>query len=184
MVSAFNVRIEISCLRNPFFISFSVIGLSKFRLNSAMILCIAMSVHSFFESSALALANNAASVYLMSACIALHQPAESLALAVAFLKTNMGHWDMVTWLLVFSFTSCIGLIAGMLIKSIASEQIEGIVVALTAGTFVYVGTNEIVNEEFPVDGNKRHKLVNFIMYVFGMFTMAWLSNIAEQWEQH
>ncbi len=149
-----------------------------------MILCIAMSIHSFFESAALALANSAASVYLMSACIALHQPAESLAIAVAFLKTTMRRWDMVIWLLAFSFSSCLGLMAGTLIKSIASDKIEGIVVALTAGTFVYVGTNEIVNEEFGIDRSRREKIINFVVYVLGMFTMAWMSSIAEQWEQH
>jgi zinc transporter 1/2/3 len=149
-----------------------------------MILCIAMSVHSFFESAALAMANTASSLYLMSACIALHQPAESLALTVAFLKTNMRHWNIVLWLLAYSLTSCLGLIAGTLIKSIASDEIEGIVVALTAGTFVYVGANEIVNEEFPVQGNKREKFINLIVYILGMITMAKISGIAEQWEQH
>lgn len=58
------------------------------RQNSAIALCCAMSVHSFFEAAALGLATDFTAACMMSACIALHQPAESVALLVAFLKSG------------------------------------------------------------------------------------------------
>lgn len=59
------------------------------RQNSAIALCCAMSVHSFFEAAALGLATDRTAACMMSACIALHQPAESVALLVAFLKSGI-----------------------------------------------------------------------------------------------
>lgn len=61
------------------------------RRNSAIALCCAMSVHSFFEAAALGLATDFTAACMMSACIALHQPAESVALLVAFLKSGTNH---------------------------------------------------------------------------------------------
>lgn len=58
------------------------------RQNSAIALCCAMSVHSVFEAAALGLATDRTAACMMSACIALHQPAESVALLVAFLKSG------------------------------------------------------------------------------------------------
>jgi zinc transporter 1/2/3 len=110
---------------------------------SAIALCCAMSIHSFFESAALGLARDATSMYMMAACIALHQPAESVALLVSFLKSGMSTGRIVMWLVGFSVVSLGGVAAGMLVKGLASGALEAVVMALTAGTFVYVGATEV-----------------------------------------
>ena len=56
---------------------------------SAVVLLLAMSVHSLFETVALGMAPDYKSALIMATSVALHQPAESLALLVAFLKTSM-----------------------------------------------------------------------------------------------
>lgn len=154
---------------------------SGFHLNSAIVLCLAMSIHSFFESAALGLANNLSAATLMSACIALHQPAESLALVVAFLKTDMKKRNIVAWLSGFSLVALLGNLCGNLITTRASESLEAIIVALTAGTFVYVGATEIVSEEFE-DHNWGNRFVNFVMYVLGMVTMFVITSVVDKWE--
>lgn len=112
-------------------------------INSAMILCFAMSIHSFFESTALGMAKDVPSAMLMAACIALHQPAESLALVVAFLKSNMNRKNVLLWLAGFSTVAMLGNLAGNLINVHAPDAVEAIIVAMTAGTFIYVGTAEV-----------------------------------------
>lgn len=117
---------------------------SGFSINSAMILCFAMSIHSFFESAALGMAKDVSSASLMSACIALHQPAESLALVVAFLKSGMSKSSIIAWLSGFSLVALAGNLTGMFINARASESMEAIIVAMTAGTFIYVGAAEVI----------------------------------------
>jgi zinc transporter ZupT len=56
---------------------------------SAVVLLLAMAVHSLFETVALGMAPDRTSAIIMATSVALHQPAESLALLVAFLKTSM-----------------------------------------------------------------------------------------------
>ena len=56
---------------------------------SAVVLLLAMAVHSLFETVALGMAPDRTSAVIMATSVALHQPAESLALLVAFLKTSM-----------------------------------------------------------------------------------------------
>jgi len=114
------------------------------RQKSAIALCCAMSVHSFFEAAALGLATDFTSAYMMSACIALHQPAESVALLVAFLKAEMPTRRTVLWLTGFSVVSIAGVLAGLLVNRLASSRVEAIVMAITAGTFIYVGATEVI----------------------------------------
>lgn len=113
------------------------------RQKSAIALCCAMSVHSFFEAAALGLATDFTSAYMMSACIALHQPAESVALLVAFLKAEMPTQRTVLWLTGFSVVSIAGVLTGLLVNKLASSRVEAIVMAITAGTFIYVGATEV-----------------------------------------
>lgn len=127
-----------------------------FKVNSAQILCFAMGIHSFFESAALGISDSKTTAVLMAASIALHQPAESLALVIAFLKhcntsdnskanhhNKMSKRSIILWLLGFSSIALFGNLAGSLIRRVASEEVESIVMALTAGTFIYVGASEV-----------------------------------------
>jgi zinc transporter ZupT len=71
---------------------------------SAIVLMMAMAVHSLFETMALGLANDKTSAILMATSIGLHQPAESIALLVAFLKTSMPRKDIMKWyVLIFIY---------------------------------------------------------------------------------
>jgi len=113
------------------------------KQKAAIVLCCAMSVHSFFEAAALGLAGDATSALMMSACIALHQPAESVALLVAFLKAEMPTQRTILWLMSFSLVSIVGVSAGLLVNKLASGDLEAVVTAITAGTFIYVGATEV-----------------------------------------
>ena len=114
-------------------------------LNSAKLLCIALCIHSFFEAASLGLSTDATSAYVLTFCIALHQPAESIALLVAFLKSNMSHSSIARWMLAYSGITLLGQAAGQIVSRMASTSMEAMVTAVTAGTFIYVGATEVRN---------------------------------------
>eukprot|EP00597_Dinobryon_sp_UTEXLB2267_P002376 CAMPEP_0170075434 /NCGR_PEP_ID=MMETSP0019_2-20121128/12569_1 /TAXON_ID=98059 /ORGANISM="Dinobryon sp., Strain UTEXLB2267" /LENGTH=210 /DNA_ID=CAMNT_0010286395 /DNA_START=396 /DNA_END=1028 /DNA_ORIENTATION=+ len=149
-------------------------GKKTFELNSAMVLCLAMSFHSFFEAAALGLAMDVPSAVMMATSIALHQPAESIALLIAFLKSNMSERSIFLWLMTFSCVGLMGAAAGIFISSIANPYTEAAVVAITAGTFIYVGATEILYEEF--EGIEAfEKVKRFASYILGMVSMHFIA---------
>jgi zinc transporter 1/2/3 len=115
-----------------------------------------MSIHSFFEAAALGLSSSKTSAYVMTACIGLHQPAESIALVIAFLKSNMSLPSMVTALSLFSGVALVGNLAGQVVNQMASSTVEGAIVAATAGTFIYVGATEVSSDIVAVDVHTVH----------------------------
>lgn len=82
---------------------------------SAIVLVLALSLHSLFEALALGLAADTTATTLLSASIALHQPAESLSLLIAFLRTSLPTSDVIKWLSFYSFVGPLGVILGKLL---------------------------------------------------------------------
>ena len=145
---------------------------------SALILLTAMSFHSFFEAMALGIASDTKASFLMATSIGLHQPAESMALLVAFLKTNMPNSSIMRWLGLFSLVAPIGLATGIFVSSVASPWLEASIVAITAGTFLYVGATEVVNEEFE-EAKDLEKYLKFASLVAGMASILAISKVSE-----
>jgi zinc transporter 1/2/3 len=79
---------------------------------SAVILLFALAIHSIFETMALGLSDTPLQATLLATSIALHQPAESIALLVAFLKSGMPRPEIVRYLSAFSVVGSIGVILG------------------------------------------------------------------------
>lgn len=99
--------------------------------------------YSLFETLALGFSSNGTSAVMLASSIALHQPAESIALLVAFLKTSMSTPEIIKWLSFYSIVGPLGVSLGVFISRIASPIVEGIMIAATAGTFLYVGATEV-----------------------------------------
>merc|ERR1719506_2343243 len=71
---------------------------------SAVILLAALAVHSILEMAALGLSDTFKDSAILTISIALHQPAESIALLVAFLKSGMPKPQIIMYLSIFSLT--------------------------------------------------------------------------------
>jgi zinc transporter 1/2/3 len=146
---------------------------------SAMILLLALSIHSMFETMALGLSDTRLNAGLLSMSIALHQPAESLALLVAFLNSGLSRAQTTRALAVFSCVGPLGMGLGVLISEHAGPLWDAVLVALAAGTFIYVGATEMIAEEFESPHNKWPK---FGALVVGVGLIAVISSWAESLE--
>lgn len=140
-----------------------------FKIPSAVILLSALAVHSILEMTALGLADTFGDSALLTLSIALHQPAESVALLVAFLKSGMPQHQITHYLAIFSCMGPIGMGIGMAVKSFSSPFIDATMLAIVAGTFVYVGATEIIPEEFGED--PEHKWNKFISLLLGIVSI-------------
>mmetsp|Transcript_12980 Transcript_12980/g.19696 ORF Transcript_12980/g.19696 Transcript_12980/m.19696 type:complete len:486 (+) Transcript_12980:98-1555(+) len=128
----------------------------------ALVLLAALAIHSILEMSALGLAKSWGDAAIMSLSIALHQPAESIALLVAFLKSGLSKQEIFRFLMVFSMMGPVGVGMGMAVSSFASPIIDSIMLAVVAGTFIYVGATEVIPEEWEEPEYKWSKF-GFLM---------------------
>lgn len=149
--------------------------------NAAIILLVAMSVHSLFETMALGIATDKASAIMMAASIGLHQPAESIALLVAFLKTSMPPTAIIRWLAMFSMIGPIGVTLGVFLSNLATPFLDAVIVSITAGTFLYIGATEVVNEEFD-DVQGYDKYSRFAAFLGGIGVILGVSRATQGWE--
>lgn len=138
----------------------------------AVILLGALAVHSILEMTALGLADTFGDSALLTLSIALHQPAESIALLVAFLKSGMPKPDIVKFLSIFSCMGPIGVAIGMAVNNFASPLVDAIMLALVAGTFVYVGATEVIPEEWEDSEHKWKKFFALISGIVSIFAIT------------
>jgi len=135
---------------------------------SAVILLGALAVHSVLEMTALGLADSFGDSAILTLSIALHQPAESIALLVAFLKSGMSKGQIIRYLSVFSAMGPIGVALGMAVNEFAAPIVDAIMVAVVAGTFVYVGATEVIPEEWE---DSQHKWKKFFALMSGIVSI-------------
>ena len=135
---------------------------------SALILLGALAVHSILEMMALGLADTFRDCALLTISISLHQPAESIALLVAFIKSGLSESQIILFLSIFSSMGMIGVLLGMMVNEYAAPIVDSIMLAIVAGTFVYVGATEIIPEEFE---SSQYKWKKFMALLSGIVTI-------------
>jgi len=148
---------------------------------SAVILLGALAVHSILEMTALGLADSFGDSALLSLSIALHQPAESIALLVAFLKSGMSKDEIVKYLSVFSAMGPIGVAIGMAVNEFAAPIVDSIMLATVAGTFIYVGATEVIPEEWE---DQEHKWKKFFALLSGIVSIFAITQYTMTLESH
>ena len=77
---------------------------------------------------------------------------------------------------VFSAMGYTGLGIGMMLKSVAPERVDALLMALVCGTFLYISLTEVVPSEFE-DGSGRWK--KFFSFVAGIGTVRGVGTVAE-----
>ena len=129
----------------------------------------ALGVHSLIETATLGIQSSSRSAWLLAASIGLHQPAESVALLVALLKGGLTRKQIILLLSGFTALGPVGLTLGIAARSMSSGAFESVLVALTAGTFIYVGATEVIAEEFEGSELKRTKTIALLAGMAAIF---------------
>ena len=76
--------------------------------------------------------------------------------------------DIVRFLSVFSAMGPIGVALGMVVNEFAAPIVDAIMIAVVAGTFVYVGATEVIPEEWE---DSEHKWKKFVALMGGIVSI-------------
>ena len=108
----------------------------------------------------------------MIIAICIPKGAASLSLGISLVKTFPHNFTLCRWLVfTFSCATPLGVLIGMAVKN-AGEIYSVVFSRLAAGSFVYIGCNEVIVEEFSIVGNRWWKLLAFIIGAT-IITLLW-----------
>ena len=127
------------------------------------ILLIALSLHGLFEGIALGVMKTIRDLLFLLVAILAHKWAESLALGLSFFKSGTERTIFIKMIVIFSLFSPSGIIIGILFSS-AGYLIEGILLSVSGGTFLYVSASEVIVEEFAIT---KYKYKKYAFYLLG-----------------
>ena len=108
----------------------------------------------------------------MLLAICIHKGAASLSLGISLVKTFPNDFKLCRWLVfIFSLATPLGTAIGMIVSN-AGDIYSVIFSSFAAGTFLYIGCNEVIVEEFSVVGNRWLKLLAFLLGA-SIITLLW-----------
>ena len=132
------------------------------------ILLLALGFHGFFEGMALGIQGEVRDTLFLSLAIAAHKWAASLTLGISFIKAEVQLKQLIIMIGIFGLIGPVGITFGMILRATANAIVEGIFLAISVGTFIYIACTEVLVEEFEHSDNKYLKFIAFM--VGGIFT--------------
>lgn len=111
--------------------------------------------------------------------VGFHKWAEGLTLGLAFKKANTD-LKMSTWMIIIqAVMNPVGIALGWLLSE-AGPLTNGIFVAISAGTFVYIASVEVIVEEFNIDRNKWAKFTMFCFAILFICSIWFIEKLTEE----
>lgn len=150
---------------------------------------LSISVHSIIIGVDIGLlsGDNLATLISLIIAISFHQFVEGLGLGTNFLnsKTMLGNKKIIIFIIIFSTTTSIGIIIGILTSSLKQNNTQvaakGIANSLACGSLLYISLTEMLANYFSsIDliNRPKLKLLMIIHFTIGISFMAILANWA------
>lgn len=129
-------------------------------LLAAIILLLALSVHSIFEGLAIGVAADMSQVLSTTAAVLAHKAFAGYALGSSMVASQMKEGHFLVLCLVFACCSVVGVFMGMLFEQFSGAEDStstGIIQAMVSGTFLYVSIVEIGMKEIMMHREASHQ---------------------------
>jgi solute carrier family 39 (zinc transporter), member 1/2/3 len=138
--------------------------------------------HAIFEGMALGLMTDFSGFLGPLLAISFHKWAESLAIGCNILNNHLTFVQRIIAIGLYASFTPIGIIIGILADS-KSNLLASILLAVTGGTFLYIGVAEIIAHEFE---GKQNLWLKFLCYVIGIIIMilAWYFETLSEAHDH
>ena len=122
------------------------VGIKSREFVHGLIQILGVSAHSLFESMALGLSQEFDTVLNIFIATVSHRWATSLALSFK-LSRSLSYWAIIVLFIVFSGMVPLGVSIGAALSQL-SDKAQGVLFAISASTFIYIGVYESMAEEF------------------------------------
>lgn len=119
-----------------------------------LVLFVGLSIHGVLEGLAVGLQTQTAALLRLGVAVSVHKFPATLALALALEEC----WFLV---LGFSLMAPIGITLGVVCTCFKSVFLEGVLLGLAGGSFLYIAIVEILTEELTTEKHKGWKFVSF-----------------------
>jgi zinc transporter ZupT len=129
---------------------------------------VAMSIHSLLAGFALGLACNSSDVEALGIAITCHKLFDVSSLGIVLVRQNTALSKAFPLVLIVAVMTPIGAWVGMAGDEV-NDKVNGALQAVAAGTFIYVGVQEVLANEFH---DKRNVLLKALSCVLGMGMIA------------
>ena len=137
------------------------------------VLLLAMSIHGFFAGIAFGVARTYSSAANMFIAIIAYKWSEALTIGVSFVSAGIEPRRSACMVIFLAFVTPTGVVVGCLVSTM-SAFINGLALAVSAGTFFYISCFAIIVEEFSMG---KHKGAKFLAYLLGIVFVGLLGAI-------
>ena len=141
-----------------------------------------MGFHGFFEGMALGIQSDIQNTISLFLAIVAHKWAASLTLGISFVKAGIARNQLIIMVLIFAFIGPVGVAIGLILSETANDNLQGIFLAISVGTFIYIACSEVLVEEFESPNNKYLKFIMFMvggMFIGGLSLLELVLDIEE-----
>lgn len=131
------------------------VGFFSPNFGRALLAAASVAIHAVIESLSLGLASSWPAVLNTFLAIATHKWATAASLGVKFEKERLRRLQSAALIIAWSAVTPASAGIGAAIDGGFSDQVTGVLLALSAGTLLYIGVFEVTAEEFVVDTRDR-----------------------------
>jgi zinc transporter 1/2/3 len=132
---------------------------------------VAIGIHAIFEGLAIGIETEPVKALSIALAVVCHKWAEGLTLGLAFKKAGVDIKTSTIMILIQAIMNPVGVAIGWILSD-EGNLVTGIFMSISAGTFVYIATLEVLVEEFNV---KRYKIMKYIFFLIaiGFISSLW-----------
>ena len=141
-------------------------------LFTPFVLLFALGFHGIFEGLALGIEDRKNEILFLLLAISAHKWAASLSLGISFIKAKTSKKIYIIMTMIFAIIGPIGILLGIILSKTANDLVEGILMGISVGTFIYVACSDILVEEFE---NRKNRFLKFFLFIVGGVFCAGLS---------
>lgn len=132
------------------------------KIISSIFFGLMIGMHAIIEAIIVGVQKNTGQAFAILFAILSHKWVESMSLGILMYRSKVSRLAYFCIIFAFSLVAPIGVGIGVLVRSKMSVLATQFFNGLAAGTFIYLGTTEIIAEEFS--HSSKHRLRRFLKF--------------------
>ncbi|EAR98824.1 metal cation transporter, ZIP family protein (macronuclear) [Tetrahymena thermophila SB210] len=137
---------------------------NKANIITPIILQIALGIHASLEGLAIGVEQDFSKCLTIALAVLVHKWAEGLVLGLALRQSKMSLGRATIMVAIQAAMNPMGIGIGWALSD-AGDLTSGILMSISAGTFIYIATQEVIAQEFS---KNRYQLVKFLFFLVGV----------------